>query len=288
MNTLLLALQLLVADTSAYPFPSVLKPKMEHPNWESIEASVSKKYQDSVIEALRIGFYADYFAVMQPEPQEFKSSFRFVHLNNDKLPDVIYKGPSGGEGDMVQIFIHRGWRMEKVFVDMQSITQLEFTNRQLSGVVIYDPGCCAETVTTERHFQVDPQFRFRLTGQRAVLSDMETYYGFEEDPLRLFSKPIHFKTANADYAMRYSPEISDQRPAIFSLDEPARGNIIAIFPKGAHGIAWGYKKDKTGREWWLVEMDPLNNLSFHKFWHYEKEPTRYCGWMSSRFLERTP
>lgn len=290
MNTLLLALHLLMTDTSHLSFPPFLQPKFPDVLGK-VAIKVTDQYRDSVVKAIRVNYFTDDFnQIIQSysATKKFVENFYFIHLNNDKFPDVIYDGPSGGEGDMVIIFINRQFTIEKVFTGMQHIIDLKFEKNGLSSLGIYDPGCCAETVEIEKYYEVDAKFHFKQIKQQAALSGMKTYDEDEAGAV-LFEKPVPFITLNADYALRYSPEISDLKPDIFeSVGEIVKGNIIAQYPKGAKGIAWGYKKDITGREWWLVEMEPQRKLSFNKFWGNEEFPTSYCGWMSSRFVERLP
>lgn len=271
MNTLLLALQLLVADTSDHPFPYAIHSADSSIVWKKYEAVVSKKFRDSVINSFKVD-YRQKFSDDYVNRDIFYKSFHFVHLNNDKLPDVIYKGWTGGEGDAIYIYYNHGNGMEEVFHDYNTIIDWKFENRHLSSIAIYHPGCCGDGLDIERHYRVDSILNFELVRQRKIIMGMNRADQGYVAPDEFFKQPVRFKTINNDYALRYTPEITDKRPEV--EDVFTKGNIIALYPKGASGVAWARKTDATGREWWLVEMEE------------EDKPTWYYGWMSSRFLER--
>jgi hypothetical protein len=285
MNTFLLALQLLVADTSYHPFPYAIHSDDSAIVWKKYEVTVSKKYRDSVINTFKVHF-RETFSGDYVNGDVFYKSFHFVHLNNDKLPDVIYNGWTGGETDAIFIYYNHGNGMEEVFYDYSRIIDWKFENGHLSSLAIYRPGCCDALLDTERHYRVDSILNFELVRQREIIAGMnrvnQGYVAADE----FFKQPVHFKTINDDYALRYTPEIMDKSPKVY--DGFTKGNIIALFPKGASGIAWARKTDATGREWWLVEMEPQKLLSFNLFYDEEDKPTWYYGWMSSRFLEKNP
>lgn len=283
MTILLLTLQLVLGDTTHDPYPYLIKPS-EKFDWKRYEIAVAEKYKDSILDTFKPD-YEFYFNPDYEVSEKFSDAFHFVDLNNDRLPDVVYDGRSGGEGGMVHIYMHRQFRMEKVFGDIMTILAWTFTDKKLRSIVTYDYGCCAEVVNLEKHYTVDAKFNFSLARQRAILSGMVVDDDDSQTPDKFFEKPLRFKTINKDYALRFSPEISDELP--YGLEEKNnKGNIISLYPQGAEGIAWGYKKDSTGREWWLVEMAPQKRLSFTQYWHSYEEPTYQYGWMSSRFLER--
>jgi len=115
--------------------------------------------------------------------------------------------------------------------DYERILDLTFQNKKLTYFAIDNYGCCAEVVSFERHFLVDADFKCKLVIQRAILEGMKIGDRKNIMPDGYFDQPIKFRILNPRYALRYAPEISDSTPP-------------------------GYKKDTTGREWWLVEMDP--------------------------------
>jgi len=286
MTTFLLALHLLAADTAQHPFPYSIKESPSKFEWKKFEAPVSKHFRDSILDVFKLE-YPFFFEHENTKSEIYDSSFHFVHLNNDRFPDVVYEGWTSGEGTMVDIYINRQWRMEKVFTEYMKVIDWTFVNKQLNKIVILNYGCCASNVEFEMHYQVDGNFKFSLIRQRAILVGMDDVIQESIGQDAYFEEPVSFKTLNQGYALRYSPEISNKVPEALdiALGDRTSGNIIALYPSGAEGIAWGYQKDATGREWWLVEMQPQADLSFTHFWNNEERPTWYFGWMSSRFLQ---
>jgi hypothetical protein len=285
MHTLLLTLQLFLADTTDIPFPYFIK-SADVFDWKTYEIPVSKKYRDSILDVFKLDY--PYFEnAYAAKSDNYSQSFHFVELNNDQWPDLVFEGWSGGEGTKVDIYINRQWRMEKVFSDFMRIKDLAFVDKRLQSLVIYNTGCCAEFVMFERLYKVDKNYKFTLARQRAIINGMEASDKDHAAPDGFFEEPLRFKTINDNYTLRYAPEISDEKPLNLDIDDKdARGNIIGVYPKGAEGIAWAYKKDATGREWWLVEMAPRTGLSFTLYRDEDDFPTHYYGWMSSRFVEK--
>jgi hypothetical protein len=191
---------------------------------------------------------------------------------------------------MVKLYLNEKKAFRSVFTDYMEIIDMRFENNRLSYLVIYNYGCCAETVQFERHFAVDSLFHIRLVLQRAILQGMSVGNDNYAKPEGFFDHPIKFKVLNANYALRYAPAIVDTLPLEVDFDgrDNGKGNIIALYPASSRGVAWAYKKDNTGREWWLVEMEPAVFLPFKRFWDYDDKLTHYYGWMSSRFVEKLP
>ena len=294
MNIFLLSIQLLLpvrADSVPVYFPYSIKEPASSFDWKKIELSLPQRYKDSVLSAsdLQCPWCSD---AMDPAlaRKEFKRSFHFAELNGDGLPDLIYEGRSGGEANMVHFYLNRKYKMEWVFTDYQYLMDMQFRNNTLLSFVIFNQGCCAETVEFERHFAVDSLFHCRLTIQRAILQGMKVSDRHYGHPDGFFDRPVKFRILNPEYTLRYSPGIIDTLPddVDFTERDKKNGNIIARYPTGSRGFAWAYKKDTTGREWWLVEMEPAVFLSYKMFYDYDDKLTHYYGWMSSRFLEKLP
>jgi hypothetical protein len=291
MHFLLLSLQLLLPgrrDSTPLPFPYFIKEPATPFEWKKVELSLPQHYKDSVMRYFEKE-YADYLN-QYPSREDFVSSFHFVNLNGDAWPDLIYEGPAGGEGTVVTFYLNKKRNFLAVFDDVMVVKDLVYQDKKLQSFVIVNYGCCAETVEFERHFSVDSLFHCHLVIQRAILQGMEVNDKHFGHPDGYFDSPVKFRVKNAEYALRYGPAITDTLPADADLTEKndKKGDIIAQYPEGSRGYAWAYKKDDTGREWWLVEMEPAVFLSFNRFWDYDNKLTRYFGWMSSRFLEKLP
>ena len=276
------------SDPSTQVAPYVIR-KCEPFKWSNYEISVSKQFKDSVLNTFRPMYTK--FSGEHPTnlPGNFTDSFHFVELNGDGRVDLIYQGWTGGEGTIVDFYINTGKSYKKVFSDFMELLDLHLEKKKLISFVIYNPGCCAEMVQFERHYQVSPQFDCKLQWQGAILEGMSAFER-KIEPDSFFGNQFQFQTLNEDYALRYQPLISDTAPVeiweALPDNRKPRGNIVAVFPKGAIGTAWAHKTDSTGREWWLVEMKPLKYLKFDAYYELDDFPTHYIGWMSSRFVKR--
>jgi len=292
MHYLIIALHLLCSpskDSTPPLFPySIKQPPVEF-HYKNIEWNLPQRYKDSVIAA-----FCKKNELFQTQvnnhTEGFSASWHFVNLDGDKFPDVIYEGWSGGEGKVLHFYLNQRHGFRQAFVGQQYLIDLHYTAGRVSSFVISDPGCCAEIVEFERHFSVDTSFQCKLVLQRAILQGMSVGSDNYATPDGFFPQPVKFRIQQQQYALRYTPEIVDTLPNSLDLDNRERinGNIIAIYPAGYKGYAWAYKKDRTGREWWLVEMDPAVFLPFSRYWDYDDKLTHYFGWMSSRFVEKLP
>jgi len=269
-------------DSTINPIPYCIRQAASF-KWSNYEVAISEKFKDSCLETFR-GLYVN--STYKPEsklPKKFTQCFHFVNLNGDKNIDLIYEGNAGSEGSYVTFYLNTGKQLEGIETQNGYVWDLKFKENKLSSFVIYNPGCCAETIEFERHYNVSPLFKCKLEWQVSIIQGMNKF-----EPDSFFQKPFQFQTLNEDYSLRYEPRISDQVPNEISEGArgPYHGNSTALYPKGSIGTAWATKKDSTGREWWLVEMEPLKYLKFDAYYSLDDFPTRYIGWMSSRFVKK--
>ncbi|MFT3825749.1 MAG: hypothetical protein QM731_17645 [Chitinophagaceae bacterium] len=295
MNPLLLALHLLIhpaIDTTQYPFPFAIKKPAVEFSWKRYEINVTEAYRDSVLKSFR-KVYPFYFEneYIENGPQLFKKAFHFVQLNGDNLPDLIYAGRSGGESNIVVLYLNRKNKFEQILTEFTHLLDLQFNGHNLIAATTINYGCCDEVIHFERHYSFDAALNSKLILQRASIQGMDAHDDDYKTPEHFFETPVKFKTLNEEYALRYSPNLNnDTLEGPFSLfnDEPEpKGNVIALYPKGSRGIAWAYQKDSTGREWWLVEMFP-QILTTSRYYSLDDKLTNNFGWMSSRFVEKLP
>lgn len=296
MYALLISLQLsfgLLNDSTIDPFPFAIRDPLKGFNWKKIELPVSKKYKDSVVKMLKPAF-KNMFDATYAGSENFSHAFHFVELNGDQLVDVIYEGWSGSEGNDVIFYINTGTEFKEFFRNQhyfnhQHLAEICFQEKHLSSFTLYDEGCCNPDVEIEKHYAAGSNLQTRLSLQRAIIVGMRENNLTYRNAIVEFENPVHFKVLSEGYSMRLTPEIIDSIPIWSNLENiKGKGNIIAVYPKEAPGRAWASTTDKTGRQWWLVEMEPAVNLSFSRFWDADHEPTHYFGWMSNRFLEVMP
>ncbi|MFT3825750.1 MAG: hypothetical protein QM731_17650 [Chitinophagaceae bacterium] len=292
MHTLLLSLQLLLhplSDTIQYPFPFSIKKTAVPFEWKRYELKIPAAYRDSVLKHLRPEYEQMFNNKQYLESNEYNSSFHFAELNGDGIPDVIYQGWTGSEGQVVNVYMSMKKQLKKVLQDYTNVVDLKFTGNKLSSVVIINYGCCAEYVQFERHYKVDSLSHCILVLQRAKIIGMTDVRTSLTAPEHFFDAPIRFKTLNDGYALRYSARINDTIPEPEKPYErmETKGNILTLYPRGSYGIAWGSRTDNIGRVWWLVEMDPQLFI-YDQLYSLDNKPTHYFGWMSSRFVEKLP
>lgn len=279
-----------LGDSIPQQYPYLIKPTSVNFDLKQYELVLPKKYKDSVLASFATDCPFCHYKDSMPSLIKFKNSFHFIDLNGDHLPDLIYEGRTGSEGMMVEFYLNKKKGFKLLFTDYEKLLDLKFQNGKLSSAVIWNYGCCDATVEFERHFTVDTSsWKFNLLTQRAILTGMDVFDKFAARPDGFFDQPIKFRINNPEYALRYSPAISDTVPSeIAEGKKEDKGNIIALYKAGNEGLAWAYKTDATGRVWWLVEMEAMVYLEFSKFWDYDYNFTHYYGWMSSRFLQKLP
>lgn len=112
----------------------------------------------------------------------------------------------------------------------------------------------------------------------------------------VFEVPRPFVVENSVYSLRSTPRIDPDpgwqpspaerfggSPALAGMDGPweVEGNRLAVYERGARGVALASATDDTGRVWWYVLMSPDTPPAEPRF----GGPVSLGGWMSSRFLE---
>jgi len=226
--------------------------------------------------------YEFYGNAYHPE-KEFENECHVIDFNNDGVNDIIYTGSTGGEEREVAIFLNTKNGFQKVFKQAQYIKKLDFKDHKLYRLYIFDDGCCAAYNDFNRIYQVDykdktPQFTL-------IYLTANTHNAYF--PKKYFNRPIYFEVLNNNYKMRDSAAVDDTTKngmgGITFL-----GNNIDTLSKGAKGRAIASQTDKTGRVWWLVEIDSAYRKYGNLFYQPEGEkyPTSKMGWISSRYVKR--
>ncbi|MCK9424169.1 MAG: hypothetical protein M0Q38_16405 [Bacteroidales bacterium] len=201
-----------------------------------------------------------------------------VDINGDRLPDIIFSGFSGGEADVVRIFINRGDRFEFVFEDYQYITRFKLTNGKLTDMQTADPGCCDGYLYFTREYLVNQD----STGPVFIKGKQTVIYKYTEEPRTYFPSPKAFR-AKSDTLM--------VRASAARLNEPFNpyldtfGNIVAKYRTKARGMALAKKTDEKGNKWFFVEIYPDTSPSASILYETEKIPTFLRGWVSGNRIE---
>jgi len=121
--------------------------------------------------------------------------------------------------------------------------------------------------------------QFRLVDE--FLWDMNTPM-----PKAFWDTSVAFRVANEGYMLRLAPKIDNR--GYQDIWGPVTGNILAVYPKGSTGVAFGEETDASGRRWWFVSMSNTRAPVHTRYMtegHNGKCPQHLVGWMSSRYLE---
>lgn len=209
----------------------------------------------------------------------------FIDLNGDNMKDVIFEGQSSGEGQEIIIFINTGSSYKKVLTAFQSVVKLEYQDKRVKRLFVYDWGCCAEYIYRYKIYEAN-------YNQTQIPTFKEVYQGlfFNEGiiPDTFLEKPFRFEVLNEGYKIRIAPQIDDTTYQVWTEDstkDALRGNTIARLTKGTAGTAIAEKKDKEGRVWLFVQIDEANIPKNSIIYLTDKFPTKLLGWISSRFIK---
>lgn len=220
-----------------------------------------------------------------PKINDLIKSLHLIDLDKDGIDEIVFNGASGGEGNETQIFQKINNRYELIFTERQNIDDIKMVDNKLK-IYICDYGCCAEYTAIQKIFKMNVKNK-RISFEKIYQSIL---YNQSKRPDSLFDNPIRFKINVDNYKLRYAPRFEDSTFQIWDTDDrivpvPV-GNVIANLPKNALGYALGFKTDKSGRQWWFVEIDENTSLRNLKLYMKDKFPTRVIGWTSSNYLQR--
>lgn len=217
-------------------------------------------------------------SVPQFSIRELKKCLYPIDINGDKLPDMVFSGFSGGESDIVRIWLNRRDSFELVFEDYQYISKFRKTGDKLVEMQTGDPGCCANYLYFTRDYKVgeeknEPVF---IKGKQTVA------YQYTEEPLTYYPLPVPF-TARADTMLVRASAAQQNEPFNPYLD--TFGNIIAKYRSKARGVAMAYKSNGKGNDWFFVEISPSVAPSASILYDIDKIPTFIRGWVSGRAIQ---
>ncbi|HEY9000899.1 MAG TPA: hypothetical protein VIM89_06080 [Mucilaginibacter sp.] len=225
---------------------------------------------------------------------EFEKTLHVLDFNGDGLDDIIYEGNSGGEPQEVAFLLNTGNDFKLVFRETQSVAAMRFTDHKLTNVYFVDSGCCEDYIDFCKVYNVkydDGALKFVNTYTTASINS--TYW-----PKKFLNHPIYFEVLNNNYKMRLAPVIDDNTINDRAIPQDSLiGNTIDTLNKGTKGRAVAVQTDKTGRVWWLVEIDRDYSSYGHYFYeqdanlfYKESEDTTHkaakMGWISSRYVKK--
>jgi len=200
-----------------------------------------------------------------------------IDLNGDRLPDMIFSGFSGGESDIIRIFLNRGDTFELVFEDYQYISQMVREKGKLTQLQTGDVGCCDAYLYFTRDYKViseNGKLDF-IKGKQIVV------YENTEEPIHYYTQPVPF-TSRSDTMM--------VRASATQLNEPFNphletfGNIVAKYRSKTRGLILAQKSITNGDDWYFVEIFPDVSPSASILYEIDKIPTFLRGWVSGQAI----
>jgi len=211
-------------------------------------------------------------------------SIHFIDLDKDGIKEIVFDGPSQAEGNETLIFQKNNNQYQRVFTGRQSIVDIKWQTNGDTKIYISDFGCCAEYTVTQKIFKLTKTDNNKIK----LLKTYQSFVFFQGIlPDSLFSTPIRFKVSVDNYKLRHAPRFDDTsyQPWDSDTSKPV-GNVIANLTKNSFGYALGYKTDKSGRQWWYVEIDEKSVLKNVQLSGEIGFPSKLIGWLSSNYLER--
>lgn len=193
-----------------------------------------------------------------------------IDINDDGEKDVIYQGPTGGEGNITVIFLKQEKNYIEVFRQYQDIFEIEFKNEKLSKLSLTNPGCCADPQVVDYFYSVSYSGNmptFKLERSVGYLS------GFEE-PKNKFNQEKSFTITKDNAKLRNECYELDSEHPYYG----ANGNILTTYQKGATGRAFA-EKNENGVFWLYVLMNKKVSFENSDFPTFKEQPIELYGWI---------
>jgi hypothetical protein len=201
---------------------------------------------------------------------ELVPSLFAIDLNGDGQKDIIYDGPTIGEGNVSYLIINNNGHFVKMFETMQNITHVKFVDGKMVKLLISNPGCCADNSV------VDYEYDVSYKSAHAPVFNLRNSVGYTksyEIPSVKYRTPIRFKAIADGLSLRDCCfEYDGEHPSYGD-----KGNMIAIYPKHSMGVAIG-EKVENGTAWVLVLMNKENKITQTQFDIFTEQPTQVYGW----------
>jgi hypothetical protein len=209
--------------------------------------------------------------------KDLKKCLYPVEINGDDLPDMIFSGFSGGESDIIKIYLNRKDSFELVFEDYQYITKFIRMQGLLSQMQTGDAGCCDDYLYFIRNYNVKPENGRLLF----IKGKQQVAYKYTEEPDLYYPQPIPFIAKSDTMLLRAS---AAQLNEPFNPHLDTFGNIIAKYRTKAKGVALAYKSYGKWNDWYFVEIFPDSSPSASILYNVEKIPTFIRGWVSAKAI----
>lgn len=213
--------------------------------------------------------------------KDLKKCLYPVEINGDQLPDIIFSGSSGGESDIVRIYLNRQDSFELVFEDYQYITQFICDQGFLKEMQTGDAGCCDAYLYFTRNYTIrhDKGEAIFVKGKQIVA------YKYTEEPSFFYPAAMPF-ISRADTMMLRASAARLNEP--FDPHLETFGNIIAKYRTRAKGNVLAIKSYGQRNDWYFVEIFPDATPAASILYDIEKMPTFIRGWVSGQSISLQP
>jgi hypothetical protein len=224
---------------------------------------------------------------------EEAADYHFVEFSGDGVADVIYDGGWYGMRDGSFAALEGGHlKLYQVFGDsahevLDSYGSLQRVWPGAAGepasLRMIHQGCCGDTYLGAEYLR---PVRIGDTVRYQAFRRVDATYAMRM-PERLMDAPRRFTVRNEGYLLRTTPAIVT---AEVEDGWQGHGNALAVYGRGARGIALAEQADSTGRVWWFVKMDGRTPPTATMTEEDTENPvtTDRLGWMSSRFVDVQP
>lgn len=217
--------------------------------------------------------------MLKHQKKKLIHTLKSVDINNDNLSDIIYSGPSAGEGNIVTFFIKNRSGYQSVFTLMQGIVKIEWKNNMMDKIYSHDWGCCADQTLTNHVYQVN--YSNTIPKLEKIWESVELEE-FTTKPKNYWDSPKRFEITNEIYKLRGQPYIDNETE---NSNIEITGNTIGILEKGFKGTAYASSVDETGRIWWYVTIDSnYQTQDSYTNYSYKDYKPYLVGWISSRYI----
>ena len=202
-----------------------------------------------------------------------------VDINGDHLPDLIFSGYSGGESDLVRIYLNHGNSFELVFEDYQYISEFRKEAGKLVELQTGDVGSGSNYLYFTHEYRVSHE-----NGRPVfIMVKQKVAYRYTEEPSKFYQKPVSF-VAKADTMLLRSSAAQLNEPFIPELG--TFGNIVAKYRSKARGVVLAMKSYGKGNDWYYVEVFPGTSPSASILYDVSRMPAFVHGWVSGQSILR--
>ncbi|MGL4907985.1 MAG: hypothetical protein ACRC3G_01475 [Bacteroidales bacterium] len=252
--------------------------KVEYIKPKKAVANVLSKHEKERDTVMLLKFLKKHYRELEllAEPSYATSDLlKFVYaidINDDGMLDIIYNGPTGGESNIMQVFLQKSKiKYQRVFVAYQDIINMTFAANRLSSFTLLNIGCCADPQVLEYNYAVEyveskPNFQLKQT---------IGYLNLTEKPQIDILPSKEFTITSQKARLRSDCYLLD------SVEHPiygSNGNMVAMYNKGAKGRVFGTKKDGE-TEWIYVIMSTYATKKNCNFPMFNEQSTNLKGWL---------